>query len=225
MATANDFKNIVATRIKEKRIENGWSQTKLADMLGLKSNSSIANWETGFSAPDYYHLSFLADLFGVSADYLLGRDDGSGASAGSRDKDEPPEMVVKYECCDEIGRAAIDNCIDFHYQRSVSIPAEVKKTSSGRIKKLFLDESDQEYDAMQKKVEYLKALKKHTKKSYTDITRYLWACGYGGEICLAFILNVFGIGFMKRVPSQELYEDIEACLKDNWKLLSKVKDT
>lgn len=64
-----------------------------------------------------------------------------------------------------------------------------------------------------------------SKKTYMSITQYLRDCGYGGEICLAFILNVFGIGETKRVPGRELYRDIEAFLKGNYIILSNIKKT
>lgn len=56
------------------RNAKNYSQQKLANIIGV-SRSTIAMWETGASQPDNDTLKRLADLFGVSVDYLLGRDD------------------------------------------------------------------------------------------------------------------------------------------------------
>ena len=76
---------------------------------------------------------------------------------------------------------------------------------------------------MLQQMAYLKTLRKNSKKGYMDITKYLWECGYGEEICLAFVLNMFGIGPTKRVPCQRLYNDVMAFLKGNYAIVSNVR--
>ncbi|MDD2401970.1 MAG: helix-turn-helix transcriptional regulator [Clostridia bacterium] len=60
-------------RLKDLRTEKGLTQTELANIIGLKK-TTISNYETGFSFPDYKTLIKLADFFKVSTDYLLGRE-------------------------------------------------------------------------------------------------------------------------------------------------------
>lgn len=48
------------------------SQQKMAEILKV-SRSTIAMWETGASDPDTESLQKIADYFGVTIDYLLGR--------------------------------------------------------------------------------------------------------------------------------------------------------
>ena len=60
-------------RFKELREENGLTQQKLADELGVK-RSTVAGYESG-NQPGYDMLSKIANVFGVSVDYLLGRTD------------------------------------------------------------------------------------------------------------------------------------------------------
>lgn len=55
------------------RNEKNYSQQKLANIIGV-SRSTIAMWETGASQPDNDTLKRLADIFGVTVDYLLGRE-------------------------------------------------------------------------------------------------------------------------------------------------------
>lgn len=61
-------------RLKELRINKGYSQQKLADKVGV-SRSTISMWEINSSQPDNEMLIRLALLFEVSTDYLLGRTD------------------------------------------------------------------------------------------------------------------------------------------------------
>lgn len=60
-------------RLKELRNKGNISQQKLASMLGV-SRSTIAMWETKSSQPDNEMLIKLSEIFGVSVDYLLGKD-------------------------------------------------------------------------------------------------------------------------------------------------------
>ncbi len=60
------------TRITELRKEKGLSQVGLAKELGVDC-STIAKYETGDRLPDVVMLCKVADYFGVSTDYLLGR--------------------------------------------------------------------------------------------------------------------------------------------------------
>ncbi|HJD23927.1 MAG TPA: helix-turn-helix transcriptional regulator [Firmicutes bacterium] len=59
-------------RLKELRKSCSLSQRELGDALGL-SKSSIGNYENGYRQPDMATLNLLADYFGVTVDYLIGR--------------------------------------------------------------------------------------------------------------------------------------------------------
>lgn len=61
-------------RLKELRLKKRISQVKLAMDLNMNQNS-ISRYETGEREADYETLVALADYFGVSVDYLLGRTD------------------------------------------------------------------------------------------------------------------------------------------------------
>ena len=62
-------------RIKELRKKMGISQTELGIILGV-TRSTICLYEQGKRQPDNTTLVKLADFFGVTVDYLLGRDCG-----------------------------------------------------------------------------------------------------------------------------------------------------
>ena len=61
---------ILADKIIENRKKNGWSQEELAEKLGV-SRQSVSKWEGAQSMPDMKRILQLAEVFGVSTDYLL----------------------------------------------------------------------------------------------------------------------------------------------------------
>ena len=61
-------------RIKELRHKNKLSQEALGKILGLRQDS-ISTYESGKNYPEVRNLLILADYFGVSLDYLMGRTD------------------------------------------------------------------------------------------------------------------------------------------------------
>ena len=60
-------------RLKECREIRGLSQKEVAATLKV-SAPSVSNWESEKTRPTHDNLEKLADLYGVSVDYLLGRD-------------------------------------------------------------------------------------------------------------------------------------------------------
>ena len=64
------------TRLRECRERAGMSQKFVALSLGVKP-PSVSNWESGKTNPSQENLQQLADLYGVTTDYLLGRSDGA----------------------------------------------------------------------------------------------------------------------------------------------------
>ncbi len=66
----NDYKRIIANNITELRKAVPLTQAELAEKLNY-SDKAISKWERGESIPDVAVLKQIADLFGVSVDYLL----------------------------------------------------------------------------------------------------------------------------------------------------------
>lgn len=61
-------------RLKQLRIEKGWSQTELAKKLNIAQNT-LSSYERGTRDPDTNMLNLICTIFGVSSDYMLGRDE------------------------------------------------------------------------------------------------------------------------------------------------------
>ena len=61
-------------RLKELRESVGLSQYAFAEKFGI-SQSTVGNWEAGRREPNSATMQRIADFFGVTVDYLLGRDE------------------------------------------------------------------------------------------------------------------------------------------------------
>ena len=59
-------------RLKELRENAKYSQYTFADAFGV-AQSTIGGWESGTREPNFTTMQRLADFFGVTTDYLLGR--------------------------------------------------------------------------------------------------------------------------------------------------------
>ena len=60
----------VGERIARFRSEKGMTQVELAEKLGV-SDKAVSKWELGGCYPDVTMLPLLADIFGVSIDFLM----------------------------------------------------------------------------------------------------------------------------------------------------------
>lgn len=68
----NQFCNIITSLRKER----GWTQTSLADMIGI-APQSVSKWECGVGYPDVTLFPVIADLFGVPIGVLFGEETAS----------------------------------------------------------------------------------------------------------------------------------------------------
>jgi transcriptional regulator with XRE-family HTH domain len=59
-------------KLKELRIGNDLSQSELAENLGIAQNT-LSQYENGKREPDIATLNIIANYFGVTTDYLIGR--------------------------------------------------------------------------------------------------------------------------------------------------------
>lgn len=58
-------------RLKELRIERGWTMEEVGKMVGIKK-SSYASYETKYRQPPLEKLKCFSQIYGVSVDYILG---------------------------------------------------------------------------------------------------------------------------------------------------------
>lgn len=69
-------------RLRELRLKRGMTQTQVGDLIGV-SCVTIGRYEAGEREPSNAKIAALADYFGVSVDYLLGRDEEQPQAAPS----------------------------------------------------------------------------------------------------------------------------------------------
>lgn len=65
-----DYKKIIANNITELRKSFSLTQAELAERLNY-SDKAVSKWERGESIPDVIIIKRIADVFGVTVDYLL----------------------------------------------------------------------------------------------------------------------------------------------------------
>ena len=106
---------ILGERMKQLREESGFSQNKLAKLVGLPQ-SSINRYESGFSNPAPETLVWYADYFDVSLDYILGR------------CDEPEGRLYKHQ--PKIGRGNPDmqRFVEMCFDPASPMNARLKET-------------------------------------------------------------------------------------------------
>ncbi len=86
----------VGARIRQVRIDRGWTQDQLASEVGV-SRSAVAQWETDRAGQVRGNLSRIADALGVSVEYLL-HGDATRAPAGANTGDELALLRLYREC-------------------------------------------------------------------------------------------------------------------------------
>ncbi|GAB6988076.1 helix-turn-helix domain-containing protein [Paenibacillus pini] len=82
-------------RIAELRDQRGWTQEELAQSIGT-TRASLSHYEKNRRKPDFEILTKLADTFGVSIDYIIGRTNHPKTEMDS----EVREFVDKLELSD-----------------------------------------------------------------------------------------------------------------------------
>lgn len=77
---------MLGNNIKELRKAKRMTQKELADTLHV-SQQTVGSWETERAIPGADTLAQLADYFGVTTDYLLGRSEKKSSSEEQETKD------------------------------------------------------------------------------------------------------------------------------------------
>lgn len=80
-------------RYKECRLANGMSQKFVALSVGV-SPPMVSQWESGIKEPSKESLLKLADLFNVTTDYLLGRDEAKKKKETAAQGDDLDSQLV-----------------------------------------------------------------------------------------------------------------------------------
>ena len=105
-------------RLKELRKEKNLLQKDIASAVN-HSITCISDWERGKREPSIDDLIRLADFFGVSIDYLVGREEEDGVvivSGNELSKDESA-LIDKLRCLDPLNKELAYQYVDFLSER------------------------------------------------------------------------------------------------------------
>lgn len=117
MSLSKEFVNIISQRIKLLRKIKKYKQKDAAEILGI-SSSAYSLYETGKREMGLESIVKLAEYYGVSTDYILGRIE---TSERAKDAVSPKELdlIKKYRMLDSSVQDAICGFIDASYAAAV----------------------------------------------------------------------------------------------------------
>ena len=91
----------IGEKIKNRRIELGWSQQKLADMMGYTSKSTITRIEKGNNDVSQKNIEKFAKVLGVSIAYLMDWEEPGIDYILKTDNPEMEILIEKISHCTE----------------------------------------------------------------------------------------------------------------------------
>ena len=107
-------------RLNYERTKRNWSQKYVAQRIGI-TNTVLSNYERDYRDPDTETLKLLAELYEVSTDYLLGRDDSRDELAHYKNKiaKEFPDADLMFEDMESLSADQLKEVYNFiKYQMS-----------------------------------------------------------------------------------------------------------
>jgi len=79
-------------KLQKLRKSRSWTQEELAEQVGV-SRQSLSKWESDGALPDTANIILLADLFGVTTDYLLRDADAAPMPAAPAEASSAPQVI------------------------------------------------------------------------------------------------------------------------------------
>lgn len=98
-------------RIKQLRTSHRMKQSDLAHRLCVKPNT-ISYWENGKYEPSFDMLQKMADVFDVSIDYLLGRDEKEKPTPEDRGGQDDPLRTILLHNFDLLNQEGREKLVD-----------------------------------------------------------------------------------------------------------------
>ena len=106
--------SMFANRLISLRKERGLSQEDLGNLIN-KKRSTVSGYETEGKEPDIETLCFLADYFGVSTDYLMGKSDKRN-NVDTVFLNDMQNFKKHYEAAPDDVRKQAERCFDAFYR-------------------------------------------------------------------------------------------------------------
>lgn len=105
----------IGDRIKHLRFEKNYTREELGRKLGM-TVTAISNWETGCRLPTCQSIIMLANVFRVTADYILGITD-SREPSGFNFTAQDITLINNYRKLDKYGRLLVDEVFSIENNR------------------------------------------------------------------------------------------------------------
>lgn len=118
-------------RIFELMDAAGINQTQMAKYIGV-SQGNIGDWKSGRSSPKSDALVKIADFFGVSTDYLLGRTDSMAAPARSAEDPTLTTLLGYYDRFNQEGREKLVAYAADLQEKYTKAPAPISLKAAAR---------------------------------------------------------------------------------------------
>lgn len=87
---------VIGKRLKKAREDAKYTQMKAAEKLGI-SNGTLSGYERNYRDPDTDILNQMADLYGVSIEWLMGRSDVLREEAVNYNKKDERDIAKRLE--------------------------------------------------------------------------------------------------------------------------------
>lgn len=99
--------------LKLLRVEKQIRQTDIAKLLNV-AKSTFSSWENGINEPDIKTLKKLADFFGCTVDYIIGREgeDGTFYIMGNELSKDETELVDKLRLLNPLKKEIVYQIVD-----------------------------------------------------------------------------------------------------------------
>lgn len=98
-------------RLREARTRAGYSQKEVSIILKVAA-PTVSQWESGLKNPTQKNLVKLADLYGVTTDYLLGKDIKKEPATNGKLSPKTQELIDKLSQMDQDQLQALEKAVD-----------------------------------------------------------------------------------------------------------------
>lgn len=120
-------------KLRELREEKKIKQKDLAEIMNVSPNT-VSYWEQGKREPNFDDLKKLADIFDVSLDYLLGRDNSKCANLSNEQK----KLLNDFEELNKSNQEIILSTIAaFLTQQAARVFGNVINSNGGDVRNCF----------------------------------------------------------------------------------------
>lgn len=137
-------------RFRKLRLDNNYSQTQLAKKLKVHQ-TAISQWELGKSFPDILTMQKLADIYDVSIDYILGRENSRNGHVTLPEDEE--RLLQNYRSLGTEEKNTVQDFIENKKQKPRMYEVSAAASGGGSVTKQL---SEEEVEAIRNLIKEMK---------------------------------------------------------------------